>query len=403
MESKRRATKAKSATNARKKLKTTSFMVLPEEKRLNDKIEALIPESQAFNKMVEFEKLLDAQLQTRKLDVQDALKGRQTRGNAMLRINIFNTYQNQGGTYNLDNQTMQDLENPPSWTLRIEGSLVSEPQGARYPPRKFSSFLKKIFIQLDKTLYPENNIIEWSKTTSVECDGFEIKRKGDKDIPCKIIVHLDQQPSQFKLSPALSNLLNIHTDTRSRIITALWQYIKSHKLQDPQDRRTIINNPPLKAVFGVDKMQFNLIPQLLGQHLSHPDPFEFDYTIRVSGQQNEIERAYDVPVTVEEPLLLNQVFDFLNKQVASYDDQIVKLIEQINLHKRKRDFMVAFVKDPVNFIHNLVSSQIHDHRVLNSQTARDEEQERHAKYYFQPHVIDAVTQYVNGLIAPQEK
>jgi SWI/SNF-related matrix-associated actin-dependent regulator of chromatin subfamily D len=44
---------------------------------------------------------------------------------------------------------------------------------------------------------------------------------------------------QFKLDPRLARLLGIHTQTRPVIINALWQYIKTHKLQDPYEREYI--------------------------------------------------------------------------------------------------------------------------------------------------------------------
>lgn len=44
---------------------------------------------------------------------------------------------------------------------------------------------------------------------------------------------------QFKLDPRLARLLGIHTQTRPVIINALWQYIKTHKLQDPYEREFI--------------------------------------------------------------------------------------------------------------------------------------------------------------------
>lgn len=53
-----------------------------------------------------------------------------------------------------------------------------------------------------------------------------------------------------------------------------------NKLQDLEDRKTVILNPQLKAIFGVDKMQFSHIPQLVGEHLGPPDPYEIDFTIR---------------------------------------------------------------------------------------------------------------------------
>ena len=44
---------------------------------------------------------------------------------------------------------------------------------------------------------------------------------------------------QFKLDLRLARLLGIHTQTRPVIINALWQYIKTHRLQDPAEREYI--------------------------------------------------------------------------------------------------------------------------------------------------------------------
>ena len=44
---------------------------------------------------------------------------------------------------------------------------------------------------------------------------------------------------QFKLDQRLARLLGMHTQTRPVIINALWQYIKTHKLQDPHEREYI--------------------------------------------------------------------------------------------------------------------------------------------------------------------
>lgn len=53
------------------------------------------------------------------------------------------------------------------------------------------------------------------------------------------ICSLCPQPPQFKLDPRLARLLGIHTQTRSAIIQALWQYIKTNKLQDSHDKEYI--------------------------------------------------------------------------------------------------------------------------------------------------------------------
>lgn len=63
---------------------------------------------------------------------------------------------------------------------------------------------------------------------------MQVKRPGDKNVKCTILLLLDYQPLQFKLDQRLARLLGVHTQTRPVIISALWQYIKTHKLQvDP--------------------------------------------------------------------------------------------------------------------------------------------------------------------------
>lgn len=53
------------------------------------------------------------------------------------------------------------------------------------------------------------------------------------------MVIVSVQPPQFKLDPRLARLLGIHTQTRSCIIQALWQYVKTNKLQDSHDKEYI--------------------------------------------------------------------------------------------------------------------------------------------------------------------
>ena len=122
-----------------------------------------------------------------------------------------------------------------SWELRVEGRLLDD--AAKADPnkvkRKFSSFFKSLVIELDKDLYgPDNHLVEWHRTpTTQETDGFQVKRPGDRNVRCTILLLLDYQPLQFRLDSRLARLLGIHTQTRPMVISALWQYIKTHKLQ----------------------------------------------------------------------------------------------------------------------------------------------------------------------------
>ena len=111
--------------------------------------------------------------------------------------------------------------------------------------------MKRVVVEIDRDnqLYP-GNLIEWNKPTAghAEVDGFEIKRRGDQEVDLKIMLYLETTPEKHKLSPALAKLLDIHTDTLSNVIMALWQYAKSHRLQDVEDRRVIVCDERLVQV-----------------------------------------------------------------------------------------------------------------------------------------------------------
>jgi SWI/SNF-related matrix-associated actin-dependent regulator of chromatin subfamily D len=69
---------------------------------------------------------------------------------------------------------------------------------------------------------------QWTKGTApAAVDGFEIKRRGDRDVYAKITLILDYSPPRFACSRALQQLLGIELpDTKPRLLSALWQYIK---------------------------------------------------------------------------------------------------------------------------------------------------------------------------------
>jgi SWI/SNF-related matrix-associated actin-dependent regulator of chromatin subfamily D len=66
------------------------------------------------------------------------------------------------------------------------------------------------------------------------------------------MIYLETTPEKHKLSPSLAKLLDIHTDTLPNVIMALWQYAKSHRLQDVEDRRVIVCDESLVQVSLVD-------------------------------------------------------------------------------------------------------------------------------------------------------
>jgi SWI/SNF-related matrix-associated actin-dependent regulator of chromatin subfamily D len=64
----------------------------------------------------------------------------------------------------------------------------------------------------------------------------------------------------------------VHTQTRPVIVSALWQYIKTHKLQDAHEREFVNCDPFLRQIFQTERMKFAEIPQRLNPLLHPPDP-----------------------------------------------------------------------------------------------------------------------------------
>ncbi|KAF8806527.1 SWIB-domain-containing protein [Phlegmacium glaucopus] len=72
---------------------------------------------------------------------------------------------------------------------------------------------------------------------------------------------------EFALSQPLAAVLQIDQLSRPQVVKQLWVYIKGNELQNPENRREILCDAGLRAVFGVDKIDMFKMNKVLGQHL----------------------------------------------------------------------------------------------------------------------------------------
>jgi len=72
---------------------------------------------------------------------------------------------------------------------------------------------------------------------------------------------------EYTLSEPLAALLSVEKMSRPQVVKHLWVHIRGQNLQNPSDKREIICDEPMKAVFGVDKMNMFAMNKMLGQHL----------------------------------------------------------------------------------------------------------------------------------------
>ncbi|CAI2347508.1 unnamed protein product [Caenorhabditis sp. 36 PRJEB53466] len=371
------------------------------DKLIQPKVRELVPESQAYMDLLAFEQKLDSTITRKKMDVQEALK-RPQKIKKRLRIYISHTF-----IAGKEPEKETDEAAVPMWELRVEGRLLDDMQPPApgvnprpLPKRKFSSFFKSLVIELDKDIYgPDNHLVEWHRTPQTnETDGFQVKRPGDRPVKCTILLLLDYQPMKFKLHPRLAKVLGIAAETRPRIIEALWQYIKTHKLQDPQERDTINNDLFLEQCFGVSKMRFMEIPQRLHQLLQQPDPLVLNHLIqRPEDGQEKTSACYDIDVELEDPVK-QQMASFVHNQsnandIQLLDQKIYDLVDQINEMKLRRDFFVRFSNEPNTFIKKWVVSQNTDLKTL-TESSGDGEAERYAHAYVTNEADEGVSRYM---------
>ncbi len=77
-----------------------------------------------------------------------------------------------------------------------------------------------------------------------------------------------QQPLQP--SAELAAVVGGGTLARGEVISKVWEYIKAHKLQSPDDGRQIVADAKLEKVFGKKTVTMFEMNKLLSNHLKTP-------------------------------------------------------------------------------------------------------------------------------------
>jgi upstream activation factor subunit UAF30 len=102
------------------------------------------------------------------------------------------------------------------------------------------------------------------------------KAKAAKDAPAKTASA--KGASAKKVNPALMKPLQPSKELaavvgskplpRAEVVSKVWDYIKKHKLQDPQNKREIMADEKLQAVFGKNRVTMFEMNKHLAQHLT---------------------------------------------------------------------------------------------------------------------------------------
>ena len=198
------------------------------------------------------------------------------------------------------------------------------------------------------------------------------------NIRCTVLLILNYQPPQFKLDLCLAWLLGIHTQTCPVIIQALWQYIKTHKLQDRHEREFVISDKYLQQIFDSQCMKFSEVPQQLHALLMTPEPIIINHVINVDPNDQKKTACYDTDVKVDDTLKTQMSSLLLStasqQEIATLDNEIHETTETINLLKTQQEFLLSFARDPQGFINDWLQSQCRDLKTMTDMVGNPEEE-----------------------------
>ncbi|ACA15475.1 SWIB/MDM2 domain protein [Methylobacterium sp. 4-46] len=68
-------------------------------------------------------------------------------------------------------------------------------------------------------------------------------------------------------SPELGAIVGTKPIPRGEVVSKVWDYIRTHSLQNPENKREILADDKLKKVFGKDKATMFEMNKYLAQHL----------------------------------------------------------------------------------------------------------------------------------------
>lgn len=269
----------------------------PTDKNMPDGIEEFVIGNgvQEYKKLREIEKRLDSSMVRKRLDIQDSM-GRATKRYQTLRLWISNT---------VEGQTWQQRENngdaaPGSgrYKVRIEGRLLDddkidvtvpsedsdeeEDEGVRGPetaggnsddtakskskkrPRrrqKLSHFFRSITVDFDtahNAKTDETSAVTWTKPpippnavslpANADFDTLQFTRQAQDNVNVTLTLVRDESPERFKVSKELQDIIDVEEDTRSGILLGIWDYIRTMKLQEDQEKRQVRCDEKLRKV-----------------------------------------------------------------------------------------------------------------------------------------------------------
>ncbi|EOX91317.1 SWIB complex BAF60b domain-containing protein, putative isoform 1 [Theobroma cacao] len=100
------------------------------------------------------------------------------------------------------------------------------------------------------------------------------------------------------LSPQLQELVGVPALARTEVVKQIWAYIREKNLQDPLNKKNIICDEPLLALFGVRSIDMFQMNKALSKHIW---PLDSDEVVSVKSTEREKQRKHVREEDPDEP------------------------------------------------------------------------------------------------------
>ena len=111
------------------------------------------------------------------------------------------------------------------------------------------------------------------KATKKKVAKKATKKKATKKKAAKKKAKTKRKPNAAFMRPLtpsseLANVIGNKPVPRTQAVKKLWDYIRKHNLQNPKNKRNILADTKLKAIFGKNEVTMFELAGILGKHLS---------------------------------------------------------------------------------------------------------------------------------------
>ncbi|KAL7236664.1 hypothetical protein ACSBR1_019879 [Camellia fascicularis] len=146
--------------------------------------------------------------------------------------------------------------------------------------------------EASETLKLEDNKSESEE--EVESDGHRSKKRSRSD---KVDNVVKKRGGGFNkpcgLSPQLQKLVGVPELARPEVVKKIWAYIREKDLQDPKNRRKILCDEALRAIFRVNSIDMFQMNKVLSKHIWPID--EEDVPVKSRQKEKQSKRGREGP------------------------------------------------------------------------------------------------------------